>query len=306
MRLAFFVLSPGLLLASCQTSEGLSSVSQQANTRQDINTPLGPFKDSLFSYRTPLQIRDNGDYLVVPYNEQKDINARDELPVRKVRAGYTKKLPKDLQREFSYDSNGRVLKALGAGPLGGPAPLAVIYIHGKGGNRKWGFDDERFGGNYNRLKNLVAAIGGIYISPDFTNFNADGYEDIAHLIAQQKALDVKKIILACGSLGTKICWAMADKKESRAQLDGLVLLGGFTDRDFIRVAYSNSSPAIPLYIAHGSADKVYSRESIEDLYNALRTKDYPVRMTVFDTGNHGTPVRMIDWRQTINWILNVG
>ncbi len=30
---------------------------------------------------------------------------------------------------------------------------------------------------------------------------------------------------------------------------------------------------------------------------------YPIKLIVFDTGKHGTPIRMIDWRLVLNWML---
>ena len=32
--------------------------------------------------------------------------------------------------------------------------------------------------------------------------------------------------------------------------------------------------------------------------------DYPARFVRFETGTHGTPIRMIDWRDTLNWMLS--
>ncbi len=36
----------------------------------------------------------------------------------------------------------------------------MIFIHGRGGDRKLGANDKRFGGNFNRLKNLAVDNGG--------------------------------------------------------------------------------------------------------------------------------------------------
>src|SRR5665811_2422909 len=91
------------------------------------------------------------------------------------------------------------------GRIKGGSLMTVIYVHGKNGSRDWGFDDERFGGNYNRLKNLLLGNGGAYFSPDFSNFEAQGAADIAALIAQQRPLTTGKLVLACGSLGAAIC-----------------------------------------------------------------------------------------------------
>ncbi|MDK1483140.1 hypothetical protein QN226_31390, partial [Sinorhizobium sp. 6-117] len=40
------------------------------------------------------------------------------------------------------------------------------------------------------------------------------------------------------------------------------------------------------------------------LYRSLKSKDYPTRFVLFETGSHGTPVRMTDWRDALNWIAS--
>ena len=32
---------------------------------------------------------------------------------------------------------------------------------------------------------------------------------------------------------------------------------------------------------------------------------YPAKFALFDTGSHGTPIRMTDWRLILNWMLQV-
>jgi predicted esterase len=299
-----FVLALALALSACQSADTLSSVSADVVRRMPIESPLKPFKDDRFAYRPALEDTDRGNFVRVPYDEQRDINARDEVPVRKVREGYINRLPKSAEHDFTYEADGRTLNVLGVGRIDGGAVMTVIYLHGRDGTRQWGFDDERFGGNFNRAKNLMVENGSAWLSPDFTDFDDRGAVDIAALIARQSAKGAGQIILACGSLGTKICWALANKAETRKQLSGLIVLGGFPDREFIRVAYSSGLPPLPVYLAHGSNDPVYPLEDMIDFYKALVIKDYPVRMSVFETGNHGTPVRMVDWRQALNWIVS--
>ena len=39
------------------------------------------------------------------------------------------------------------------------------------------------------------------------------------------------------------------------------------------------------------------------LYDDLHKKRYPTRFMLFNTGSHGTPLRMLDWRDTLNWFF---
>ena len=64
---------------------------------------------------------------------------------------------------------------------------------------------------------------------------------------------------------------------------------------------------VPLFIAHGSADSIIPVGAMDALYRQFRsTSGYPVRMVRFETGGHGTPIRMTDWRDMINWMLREG
>ena len=50
----------------------------------------------------------------------------------------------------------------------GKAKAVVIYLHGRNGSRFQGTNDWMFGGNFNRIKNLMMRNGGVYLSPDFS------------------------------------------------------------------------------------------------------------------------------------------
>lgn len=304
----------GLVLAGCQSSGSLLSPLAGASDNKSGESwsgpqagPLKPFKERAFQYRTPQEVSDGGRFMRVPYDEFVDINKRDEVPVRKVRSYFVKRLPRDAEKEFEYKAGGRTLKANGIGKLDGGSKLTLIYLHGRGGDRNWGFDDERFGGNFNRLKNMILADGGAYISPDFTDFERTGVADIKALIAKFRPLTNGKLVVACGSLGNAICWELAMDATASRQLDGVVILAGFPDARFIGSATAASKARhVPLFIGHGSADPTYSYEPTLAFYRKLRKQrpSYPVRYVLFNTGKHGAPVRMIDWRDTLNWIAS--
>ncbi|MFK7902712.1 MAG: alpha/beta hydrolase family protein [Nitratireductor sp.] len=293
------------VLSSCQSSETSQILTQVKNeatsgqARQVIAGPLKPFKDKKFAYRQALEIAQSGDYLRAPYDEQFDINKRDELPVRKVRESYIKRFSSEQIKELSYKGGAHAM--LGVGNVDTPSTMTVIYLHGRNGNKTWGFDDERFGGNFNRVKNLMVENGGAYLSPDFTDFEAKGTADIVSLLKQQRKTNEGKLVLACGSLGSQICWKIMNSKNA-SLIDGLILLGGMRSESF--EARAAKAKKIPIYIAHGTRDKTFKAVEIARMYQNLHAKNYPVRLTLFETGNHGTPVRMIDWRQALNWIAS--
>ena len=88
-------------------------------------------------------------------------------------------------------------------------------------------------------------------------------------------------------------------------IDGIVILGGFPDTEATSRIVSGELGGKPrIYIAHGSSDRVFPVSTMERLYGSISASGHPVRMAVFRTGTHGTPVRMIDWRQALNWIAS--
>lgn len=302
---------PVLLLAACQ---GDGPTSALVLTKEGVPAAAwsGPqagilpaFKESAFKYRKPLEVSDGGRFMNLPYDELVDINQRDEVPVRKVKSFYIQPLPAGAEKELEYQAGAtkHLYRAMGA--LDGGSKLTMIYIHGRGGNRDWGFDDERFGGNFNRLKNMMLKAGGAFIAPDFTDFEGQGLAEIKVLIAKYRPLTTGKLVISCGSLGNSHCWALANDPQAARQIDGFVVLAGFPDpRFFSSPVIKSGAKKTPLVIAHGSWDPDYDYKPMLEFYQSIRARapDYPVRFLLFDTGRHGAPVRMIDWRDTLNWI----
>ncbi|MCP4935956.1 MAG: hypothetical protein GY927_17535, partial [bacterium] len=57
-------------------------VSVSAISSQAASFQLKPHKDKLFKYRTAIKIEDKGGFIRAPYDPLRDINGRDEIPVR--------------------------------------------------------------------------------------------------------------------------------------------------------------------------------------------------------------------------------
>lgn len=263
---------------------------------------LKPFKDDLFAYPAALSTGDNGAYTVLDYHEMRDINQRDEVPEKRVRAQYTDPGVRKVQRDLMLKTDAGDVRHVAVGRTEG-ASIIVLYLHGQGGSRKQGVDDFTFGGNFNRIKNLMAANNGLYLSPDFPDFGDKGAAQVAALIdhyAQQSP--AAKIFVACGSMGGMICWKLAARKDTGGRINGLLLLGSLWDDSFL------TSPAfkrrVPVFFGQGSHDVVFPVEKQEAFFRSiLAKKSYPTRFVRFETGTHGTPIRMVDWRGTLNWML---
>jgi hypothetical protein len=263
--------------------------------------PIKPFKDTLFSQNRVLESRDDGAFQVIDYQEQRDINARDEDPERRVKSPYIDTGVRKYQVNETLNLSGNRLDVMRVGPMQ-DAAFTVIFIHGRGGDRRLGANDYSFGGNFNRLKNLSVLNGGSYYAPSIKSFDPNGAADVAALIRHVFELSAgRPVILACASMGGFICQSVSRDKEAVRYLKGLVVMGGPPDPGFLTTPAAKLK--IPVYFAHGSADKVYRAEDQIALFEKMRAKKYPATFRLFETGGHGTPVRMSDWREILNFML---
>ena len=262
---------------------------------------IRPFKDDLFSAQTVLESRDGGDFTVVDYDEMRDINGRDSIPERRVKDRYVSLKVRRLQENQTLPLPTGPLDVGRVGQDQGQA-FTVIFIHGRGGDRRLGLNDISFGGNFNRLKNLAAESGGTYYAPSVRSFDEKGVADIAALIAHASTQSGgRPVVLACASMGSFICWGISRDAEAVSKLAGMAILGGAPDPALPKSAAAKAR--LPIWFTHGSRDSVYAAEAQIAIYGKLKKAGQPVRFTLFETGSHGTPVRMTDWRSVLNWLI---
>jgi hypothetical protein len=267
---------------------------------------LSSFKDELFAYPAILSSDDGGAYAVVDYQEARDINERDEVPERRVKRAYVSLGVRSRQQDLKLRTSAGEIRHYAVGTTEG-ASIITIYLHGQGGSRKQGVDDFTFGGNFNRIKNLMAGNGGLYLSPDFSDFGDGGADEVAGLIAHYASASPNaRLFVACGSMGGYLCWKLAANDAVASRLSGLLLLGSVIGEDFKGTAAYKKK--IPVFFGHGSHDTVFAIDKQEAFFRQLRAGKggYPARFVRFETGTHGTPIRMTDWRDTLNWMLSAG
>lgn len=305
LRLSFRSAVVACLLAGVGFTNHFGSLDAFAQTKVAAQkATIPPHKDDYFAYKTILSQGDQGDYLIIDYNELRDINGRDAIVEKRVKDAYVSHAPRKFQKDLQIQTTAGPIRTIAVGEINAATRFVVIYLHGRGGNRHQGSNDFSFGGNFNRLKNLALKGGGVYLSPDFTDFSTRGTTEIAGLIeAARKQAPQAKVIIACGSAGGQLCWELSKDAKASAIVDGLVLLGSLWDASFLKTdVYSRR---VPVFFAHGSRDPVFAIESQQSFYQLLRktSSGYPVKFHRFESGNHGTPIRMIDWRLALNWVL---
>jgi hypothetical protein len=269
---------------------------------------LAPYKDELFDYPKVLETGYGGDFVKVEYAEQRDLYERDEVPEKKARADYVSLETKAVERDMTLDLGRTELKYIATGAIDGGAKAIVIYVHGRNGSRFQGANDGMFGGNFNRIKNLMVRNGGLYLSPGFPDLKNKGRDAAKALMKEYAAKSPgAPIFVACGSLGGGICWRLIEDPEAAAMLSGLLLMGSTNDDRFFKSPAARGGRQIPIYIGHGTKDRIIRWQSHDAFFKKIRSRlpGYPVRFALFDTGVHGTPIRMTDWRLVLNWMLEV-
>ena len=179
---------------------------------------LAPYKDDLFKYPGILSSKYGGNYIVVDYNEKRDLDDRDIIPEKKTKPEYVSTDTQAVERDIVINSGGKSIKTIAVGKTAGNAKAIVIYLHGRKGSRFQGANDWMFGGNFNRIKNLMMRNGGVYLSPDFTDMKETGKNEIKALM---KALAANSpgapIFVACGSLGGNDLLAARRRSRGRAR-----------------------------------------------------------------------------------------
>ncbi len=210
-----------------------------------LDGPIKPFKDDLFSAQTVLESADGGAYKVIDYQEMRDINGRDAVPERHVKDQYVALGVRREQENETLPLPSGGLDVGRVGPQKG-ASVTVIFIHGRGGDRRLGLNDYMFGGNFNRLKNLMVQSGGTYYSPSVKSFDDAGMASIGDLIRYAfEQSSGRPIILACASMGGYICQGAARNAELSRYLKGMVYLGGPPDKDMARTPFGKLK--LPIY-----------------------------------------------------------
>ena len=245
------------------------SLVHQASARQIV---LAPFKDKLFTYPRVIETSKDNSYWVVEYNRDRDLVGRDQILRRKAHFRYVDQGVRWSRGVRSFRSPNGTFKYFAVGRTGPQTAVAVIYVHGKGGNRRQGVNDWTFGGNFNRLQNLMVRNNGALFTPDFTDFKERGTADISALINVVKRQSPNaNVIVACGSMGGGVCWRLANQKSSASRIDGLFILGSHWSDAFLKSqAIKRSTASIPIYIGHGSKDPVFDPTVQRSFYRQIK------------------------------------
>lgn len=294
------------ILKEIRERERLKVIKEKEEAKnQKINEyKLKSFKDELFNRKWDIiENKYNWDYKVISYSQKRDLEERDEISVDKVWDEYvkiiSKKDRKDI-REFDME----YIQTKNNKTNNDNIKYIVLYFHWMAWNKTWWAKDYTFWWNFNRIQNLAIENQMVYISPTLKDFNNKWVKDIYELIKRkQNEFRNAKIILTAGSSWWTLLWNLVNINnwELTKDIRGIMLLGSVIDYNFNNVLENR----IPIYIAHWNRDSSISYKEKEIYYNQIKKiiKDYPIKVEIFDRWIHWTPIRMLDWRKSINWIL---
>lgn len=267
---------------------------------------LPSFKDKLFKYPGILETSYKGDYVKVAYDKYIDIHKRDIILERKVDYKYVSEIPWGRRSAQRLQIGKYRMKYFTVGKAKGRAKFIVVYLHGSGGNRFQGVNDWTFGGNFNRIQNLAYRNSGLFLSPAFEDFGDKGAKQISRLINYHAASSPDApVFIACGSKAGFLCWRLTRDPAVLPKMGGMLLLGSTWDDAFFKSAAYRRK--LPIYFGHGTWDNVLPWQKQFSFFENIKKKNsaYPAKFSLFNTGTHGTPIRMTDWRLILNWMLSL-
>lgn len=268
---------------------------------------LAPYKDEHFAYPNVVGTKYDGDFVMIEFNEERDINGRDEIPLKKAWDKMVDLEVNQHKQDLVLNAGRDSIQYLAVGKAGGGAKIVVIFLHGWHGDRTLAMEDLRFGGNFNRLKNLMVLNDGVYVSPDFNGFGKRAARQITELMKHFAANSPgAPIFIGCASTSCKTTYLLLEDPESAALMSGVVMFGSGRYEEYIRSpTFKDRNRWVPIYLGHGSDDKTNDWVTVELQFLAVKkaAPDYPIKYELFLGGVHGTPIRMSDWRMVLNWML---
>ena len=103
-----------------------------------------------------------------------------------------------------------------------------------------------------------------------------------------------------------MCSYLQESKIYAPMLGGVIHVGSaVTPKNIIKTPAFKYK--VPTLFAHGGYDTGISWQEMKRQFDELRNKDsnYPTKFYLYHGGVHGTPIRMIDWREVLSYILSI-
>lgn len=263
------------------------------------------FKDDLFSYKWVLEEKLDWNWRLIQFSMKEDVEDRDEIDVDKVFEHYIDRKTEEYREIkwlywvewFSY------YEVTDRNQKDEDKKLVVLYFHWKWWNKTWWINDETFWWNFNRIQNLMIENSWVYITTDtelWVKSENNHWKLLKHLKTKYKNA---KIILIWWSNWWIMLWKLLNNKEYNKFIDWIIL--SWTILDENKSWYSTDfliKNRIPVYIAHWNKDHIQFWEK-EIFLKSFLSQWWLWKVVIFNWWIHGTPIRMIDYKEAINWMI---
>jgi len=295
---------------SKNTKYKLNQKIENKNSIQKLNTykkifQLKSFKDDLFRFKWGIiKSTYNWDVDYIDFSIKRDVEDRDEIDVKKVYDKYIEKIDKNNRQDLSFRTpfwKQNYWEVKDNNLKNTDAKIVLFYFHGMWGNRHQWINDYSFWWNFNRIQNLMIKNKWVYISTDFKDFTNIGPQEM-FLLIKKKMLEYPnaQIYLSSASSWWTLLWRLMNNNEMKQKIDGIILLGSVTN--LFNTIYDKN---IPIYIGHWTRDPNINYLNKIKFYLRMKNKNpqYPIKVELFQWWVHWTPIRMVNWKSIINWIL---
>lgn len=255
------------------------------------------FKDELFTHRWTIEERHNGNWRLIEYSQKIDVEDRDEIDVDKVFDKYIDLRTLNFTKEKSLTSNFKYNEVTEDNVKNEDKEWVVLYFHWMGWNKDQWTNNHTFWWNFNRIQNLMLENKGSYITTTLTWTKENTENHIALIEKLRKEYPNAKIIVSCGSKWWEMLWNLIDSRVNK-DLFWVIFMWSVLD---MKWRYSPLyQQNIPVYISHWTKDHIPYEEK-EQFLKAMTSKGVKMKVDIFNTGIHWTPIRMTDWKEVLNW-----
>ncbi len=185
-------------------------------------------------------------------------------------------------------------------PPSQPYSGVVIYMHEAGGRREQGMRDDIYGGTFRRLKDHLQAKNWVYLTPDTTDYEQAGGQNLRRLAQHAQAkYRTDRVYLVGASAGgrTVLHAALLDAQSSDPVLTQVLALAPAWNSN-IYVAPEPSTPQ-NLLVVQGTADRTISHRANSLITQRLIEAGHSVTTLEIPDGGHNTPLEQADW---VTWL----
>lgn len=275
--------------------------------REEQKYRLKPFKDDLFSYHQTLEEKLDWNWRLLEFSMKIDVEDRDEIDVDKVFEHYIdRKTEKYREIKWLYWVEWfNYYEVTDRNQDDSEKKLITIYFHWKWWNKTWWINDETFWWNFNRIQNLMIENSWVYITTDtilWDQWIKDHTKLLEHLKTKYKNA---KIVLIWWSNWWLMLWDLVNNQNSNKFIDWIILAWTvLDDKNQVESTKFLVKNKIPVYIAHWNKDHIsfWPKETFLKTFLYMWWK---WKVVIFNWWIHWTPIRMIDYKEALNWMLEI-